>query len=88
GGYATANGNSRDYASRNGTRISPLMWVLHGRQLDGDNDEYRQTSYDHTQLWYKDSNGLIDPFAPQNSDLLKLIEWMDAGIQYSNNSDM
>jgi len=88
GGYATANGNSRDYASRNGTRVSPLMWVLHGRQLDGDNDEYRQTSYDHTQLWYKDGNGLIDPFAPQNSDLLKLIEWMDAGIQYSNNSDM
>jgi len=88
GQYATANGNTRDYTSRNGSRISPLMWVMHGKQLDGDNDEYRTTSYDHTQLWQKGTGGLIDPFLAGNKDLLMLIEWIDAGIQYSNNSDM
>lgn len=87
--YRTARGNQIDYADRNGSRRSPLMWVMHNRQLDDDdNEDFRPMSYNHSQLWYKDGNGRIDPFHPSNRNLLKLIEWMDAGIQYSNGLSM
>ena len=61
------------------------MWVLFNRQLDDpDNEDFRSVSYDHSQLWETDANGLIAPFLPGNSDLLMMIEWIDAGTQYSN----
>lgn len=86
--YRTERSNNINYVTDDGARLSPLMWVMHNRQLnrsmeDG-NIDYRETSYDHTQLWYSDNNGLIDPFHPLNADLLKLIEWIDMGTQYSN----
>ncbi len=84
-GYQTARGQQRDYVTRSGVRHSPLMWVLYHRQLDEeDNEDYRPVNYDHTQLWARNADGLIDPFLPANRDLLTLIEWIDAGIQYSN----
>lgn len=84
-GYTTARGQQRDYVTDDGARRSPLMWVMFGRQLnDESNEDYRQLSYDHTQLWDKDANGLIAPFLPGNADLLMMIEWIDAGTQYSN----
>jgi hypothetical protein len=83
--YRTANSNVRNYVTQAGARQSPLMWVMYGRQLNNSNNtEYRPLSYDHTQLWARDQYNRIDPFLPQNQDLLKLIEWMDAGAQYSN----
>ncbi len=65
-----------------------MIWVQFGRQLDrSDNRDYRSLSYDHTQLWQKNTYGIIDPFLPQNQALLTIIEWVDAGIQYSNTLD-
>jgi len=59
--------------------------VQYGRQLDNANGpDYRPLSYDHAQVWAKDAWGRIDPFLPANRDLLTLIEWVDAGTQYSN----
>ena len=85
--YRTVNGDTRDYVRRERSRESPLLWVLYNRQLDGDNDEYRPMNYDHSQLFTKDATGLIPPFHPQNRDLLTIIEWIDAGIQYSNTTE-
>jgi hypothetical protein len=87
-GYQTETGNDIDYVTRNGARRSPLLWVQFGRQLDRtDNQDYRNLSYDHTQLWQKDAYGRIDPFLPANRNLLTLIEWVDMGIQYSNTTE-
>ncbi len=84
-GFSTPSGREIDYVTRRGARKSPLMWVLYNRQLDDDsNEDFRPMSYDHSQLWTRDSNGLIAPFLPENRDLLTLIEWIDAGIQFSN----
>lgn len=85
--YRTVNGDTRDYVRRERSRDSPLLWVLYNRQLDGDNDDFRPMNYDHSQLFTKDATGLIPPFHPQNRDLLTIIEWIDAGIQYSNTTD-
>ena len=64
------------------------MWVLFNRQLnDPSNSDFRPLSYDHSQLWTRDGSGLIAPFLPANRDLLTLIEWIDAGTQYSNTVD-
>ena len=87
-GYLTASGNRRDYVTDDGARRSPLMWVLFNRQLnDPSNSDFRPLSYDHSQLWTRDGSGLIAPFLPANRDLLTLIEWIDAGTQYSNTVD-
>jgi hypothetical protein len=86
GGYVTAkSGTTMPYASSDGARNSPLAWVLFNKQL-GDRNEtlYKPTTYDHSSVWDKDANGHISPFAPQNADLLRLIEWMDMGLQFSN----
>jgi hypothetical protein len=61
------------------------MWVMYGRQLNNPNNtDYRQLSYDHAQLWAKDQFNRIDPFLQGNRDLLNMIEWLDAGAQFSN----
>jgi hypothetical protein len=58
---------------------------MYGRQLNNSsNSEYRPLSYDHTQLWASDQYNRIDPFLQANRDLLTIIEWADAGRQYSN----
>lgn len=78
--------NDRDYVTDNGARYSPLLWVMHNRQLDReDNRDFTVPSYDHRQIWVKDGNNHINPFDPANKDLLTLIEWVDMGTQYSNN---
>ena len=83
--YRTPSNGLRDYVTESGARRSPLLWVQYGRQLDNAaNTDYRPLSYDHAQLWTKDGWGRIDPFLPANRDLLTLIEWADAGSQYSN----
>jgi hypothetical protein len=83
--YTEADGGSRDYVTDDGARKSPLMWVMFNRQLDNDdNEQFRPLSFDHTQLWSRDPFGRIDPFLPANRDLLTVIEWLDAGSQYSN----
>ncbi len=85
GRYRTATNNFIDHASPYGARRSPLMWVMYGRQLNNSNNaDYRQLVYDHTQLWARDQYNRIDPFLPANRDLLMMIEWMDAGAQFSN----
>jgi mono/diheme cytochrome c family protein len=86
GGYATAKaGTSMAYATSDGARNSPLAWVMFNKQL-GDRNEtlFRAPSYDHSALWEKDAHGHINPFAAKNADLLRLIEWMDMGLQFSN----
>lgn len=82
--YNGLDGNSQDYVTDSGARHSPLAWVMYNRQLDGDTDEFRAVGYDHSQIWTKDQWGRIDPFLPENRDLLTIIEWIDAGTQYSN----
>lgn len=83
--YRTPAGSLLTYVTDDGARRSPLLWVMYGRQLNSSTGtEYRALSYDHTQLWSRDGNNLLDPFLPANRDLLTLIEWADAGIQYSN----
>jgi hypothetical protein len=83
--YRTRTNRLVNYVTQDGARRSPLMWVMYGRQLnDPNNAEYRALTYDHTQLWTKDQFGRIDPFLPANRDLLTLIEWLDAGAQFSN----
>ncbi|KAA3614825.1 MAG: hypothetical protein D8M58_10235 [Calditrichaeota bacterium] len=84
GQYQTPSGDNLDYVTDDGARRSPLLWVLYNRQLnDDDNEDFSPSSYNHTELWTK-SNGLIDPFNPANKGLLKIIEWVDMGTQYSN----
>ncbi|MEK9138795.1 MAG: hypothetical protein AAB393_16860, partial [Bacteroidota bacterium] len=83
--YRARSNTQMNYVSQYGARRSPLMWVMYGRQLNNSgNTDYRSLNYDHTQLWAKDPFNRIDPFLPANRDLLTMIEWMDAGIQYSN----
>jgi hypothetical protein len=83
--YISRTNASMNYVSQSGARRSPLMWVMYGRQLNNSNNtDYRQLSYDHTQLWAKDQFNRIDPFLTANRDLLEMIEWLDAGVQYSN----
>jgi hypothetical protein len=83
--YLSATGTRMNYVTQSGARRSPLMWVMYGRQLNNTNNtDYRQLSYDHTQLWTRDQFNRIDPFLTANRDLLTMIEWMDAGVQYSN----
>ena len=83
--YRTARSNFMSYTTQYGARRSPLMWVMYGHQLnDPNNTDYRPMSYDHTQIWAKDQYNRIDPFLPANRDLLTIIEWLDAGLQYSN----
>ncbi len=86
GQYRTATNNTMQYVhGHRGSRHSPLLWVMYGRQLnDTSNREYRALSYDHTQIWTRDQYGRIDPFLPANRDLLTLIEWVDMGTQFSN----
>jgi hypothetical protein len=85
GRYRTAANQNINYASQYGARRSPLMWVMYGRQLNNPaNTDYRASAYDHTQLWAKDQHNRIDPFLPANADLLLMIEWLDAGAQFSN----
>jgi len=83
--YRTPSNGSMDYISQSGTRPSPLMWVLYHRQLNRtDNQDFRIPSYDHRQLWTRETNGFVDVFRVENRDLLTIIEWLDAGAQYSN----
>ncbi|MCK6620501.1 MAG: hypothetical protein HUU32_14625 [Calditrichaceae bacterium] len=84
-GYRTARNAQINYATEAGARRSPLAWVMYHRQLNNaNNEDFRPLNYNHTQLWAKDQYNRIDPFLPQNRDLLTLIEWIDAGTQYSN----
>jgi len=87
--YRTATNNQIDYVTENGARRSPLVWVMYNRQLNNsNNNDFRPLGYDHSQIWAKDQFNRIDPFLlPQNRDLLTLIEWIDAGTQYSNNTE-
>jgi hypothetical protein len=88
GGYREGDGDFSDYVTDDGARESPLLWVMFGRQLDDtDNEDYRALTFDHTSLWTIDQYGKPDPFITANRDLLTLIEWVDAGTQYSNNVD-
>jgi hypothetical protein len=74
-----------NYVTESGARRSPLAWVMFGRQLNNaNNTDYRPLSYDHTQIWTRNQFNAIDPFLPANKDLLTIIEWIDAGTQYSN----
>lgn len=83
--YRTRTNRLISYVTEEGARRSPLMWVMHNRQLnDASNAEFRPMSFDHSTLWAKDQFGRIDPFLPSNRDMLTLIEWMDMGTQYSN----
>lgn len=85
GTYRTPSGSQLRYVRDDGARRSPLIWVMFGKQLnDQTNRDYRTLTYDHTQLWTKDQYNRIDPFLPANRDLLMMIEWVDAGTQYSN----
>jgi hypothetical protein len=88
GGYATAKAGTRmSYATSDGARNSPLAWVLYNKQLARKNEAlFRTPSHDHSAMWKKDGNGRIDPFDPENRDLLTLIEWMDMGIQFNNST--
>jgi hypothetical protein len=83
--YRTPAGTFLPYVTDDGARRSPLMWVMHGRQLNNSaNTDFRTPAYDHAQLWSRNASNTIDPFLPANRDLLTLIEWIDAGSQYSN----
>jgi hypothetical protein len=83
--YRSATGAFLPYVTDDGARRSPLMWLMYGRQLNSStNTDFRAPSYNHTQIWARNTSNTIDPFLPANSDLLMLIEWTDAGCQYSN----
>ena len=87
-GYQTNDGGFIDYVTDDGARESPILWVMHNRQLDDiDNTEFRTPSFDHTQLWTRDQYTMLNPFLTENRDLLTLIEWIDAGSQYSNTTE-
>ena len=88
GRYREGDGDFSDYTTDDGARESPLAWVMFNRQLDDpDNEDYRPLSYDHRAIWSLDQYGRPDPFLSENRDLLSIIEWIDAGTQYSNNVD-
>ena len=83
--YRTAQNQNIELVTSSGSRNSPLLWVLYNRQLNRtDNRDFRSVSYDHRDLWTREGNGFIDVFRPENHDLLSLIEWVDAGIQFTN----
>jgi Hydrazine synthase alpha subunit middle domain/WD40-like Beta Propeller Repeat len=86
-GYRDSKGERRNYVNSRGARQSPFAWVLYNRHLvfrKSDASLMRSMSYDHTALWEKDSTGFINVFAPENKDLLTLVEWMDMGAQFTN----
>jgi uncharacterized SAM-dependent methyltransferase len=73
------------YVTENGSRRSPLIWVLFNQQMnDPNNTDFRLPAYDHRALWVKNEYGIIDPFLPANRDLLTIIEWLDMGNQFSD----
>ncbi len=84
--FLTETGNykntGKEYVTRLGARKSPLIWVMYNKQLGGV-DGYKGSTFDHSTLWTK-ADGRVNSFHPDNKDLLKLIEWIDMGIQYSN----
>jgi hypothetical protein len=83
--YRTRTNTFMNYVSPYGARRSPILWAMYARQLNNaNNPDYRTLSYDHTQLWARDQFNRIDPFLTANRDLLTLVEWADAGAQYSN----
>ncbi|MEO7424154.1 MAG: hypothetical protein ABI036_03140 [Fibrobacteria bacterium] len=87
--YKGADGKTNlDYANSDGARRSPLAWVMFNRQLGNTNNSnnlFRKPSYDHSEMWEKDSeSGKINVFAEKNADLLAMIEWMDMGVQFMN----
>jgi hypothetical protein len=84
--YATAvSGQKINYATDNGARQSPLAWVMFNKQLGGTKNQFKTPTYDHSEIWSKDStSGKLDVFADGNKDLLTLIEWMDMGVQFMN----
>jgi hypothetical protein len=83
--YRTKTNRLVNYVTQDGARQDPLMWIMYDRQLNNaNNTDYRALSYDHSQLWTKDQYNRIDPFLPANRDLLTMIEWLDAGAQFSN----
>ncbi len=83
--YRTKTNRLVNYVTQDGARQDPLMWIMYDRQLNNaNNTDYRALSYDHSQLWAKDQYNRIDPFLPANRDLLTMIEWLDAGAQFSN----
>jgi hypothetical protein len=85
--YRTPNGSRINEVTDQGARFSPLMWVMYNRELDDPGGRnFRVPSYDHAQLWATDSHGSINPFLPANRDLLTIIEWIDAGTQFSNST--
>ena len=84
---AGSNNNAKiNYATDNGARQSPLAWVLFNKQLSRKTEKlFRTPSYDHTDIWQKDSTtGRLDIFKKENADLLTLVEWMDMGVQFMN----
>ena len=84
--YRTKSNNLMAYVSQYGARVSPLLWIMFNSQLNSKTGtDFRPLSYDHSAIWTKDQYIRIDPFLPQNRDLLTLIEWADMGAQYSNN---
>ena len=83
-GYIAASGGPLPYVMSRGARQSPLAWVLFNKQLNGSTGQFRPLTLDHSLPWLKDGDGNILPFAPENRDLLTLIEWMDMGAQFSN----
>ncbi len=80
-------GDSLGLVSGGGAARSPLVWVLFNKKLNPDAPAEilpKTLSYDHTAIWAKDSAGVIRTFAEENRDLLRIIEWIDMGGQYSN----
>jgi hypothetical protein len=60
------------------------MWVLYNKKLNPDAPSEplpKALSYDHSKIWNLDSANV---FAEENRELLRLIEWIDMGGQYSN----
>ncbi len=86
--YVALNGDSINYVSGNNegsARNSPLIWVLFNQQLGTSSTAlYKTTSYDHAGIWERDSLNKVNPFLTSNKDLLRIIEWIDGGGQYSN----
>ena len=76
--------NDDDWVTDAGARRSRLMWVLYNRNLQDDKATDLSPGYDHSALWTRDTDNVINPFLPENRDLLTLIEWIDGGSQYSN----
>lgn len=78
-------GDSLAWINDGSARHSPLMWVLFDQKLNEDLQTASPitSSYNHRELW-KEESGKIDVFDPENIELLRIIEWIDMGAQYSN----